>query len=72
MIFIEEIEEKFYLTFGRFFSNPPHMSKKIIGDYVNGQKEEIFTLLLKLIVDHTFPESKTTVFFKKNENCIFK
>ncbi len=49
------------------------MSKKIIGGAVKGEKEEILTLLLKLIVDHTIPDSKTTVFYKKKkDNLILK
>lgn len=49
------------------------MSKKIIGDTAKGEKEEILTLLLKLIVDHTIPNSKTTVFYKnKKKNILLK
>ena len=44
------------------------MSKKIIGNAVKGEREEILTLLLKLIVDHTIPNSKTTVFYKNKRN----
>ena len=49
------------------------MTKKIIGKPVSAKKEEILTLLLKLIVDHTIPKSKTTVFYKnKKKNIILK
>ena len=49
------------------------MPSKIIGDTIKCKKEEILTLLLKLIVDHTIPYSKTTVFYKnKKNNLILK
>ena len=46
------------------------MTKKFIGDAVKGQKEEILTLLLKLIVDHTIPKSKTTVLYKNERENV--
>lgn len=60
------------LVFGRFFNSPPTMPKKVVGDYKSGTKEDIFTLLLKLIVDHTIPKSKTRVFYKDIKGTVLK